>query len=353
MANLRELNSQFDALGMTNIRVAMITRGEHKGKFAIIQIIPNGQPKQMYMSNTLENCENYVRGRLKLPSKIKQQDIKSTRMVNSWLKQNGLGNVIKVASELKGNRRVYSVYSLDPRVKNKELYKGTLNHCIDFIKSQTGIKENVVFADLKSNMRRVDKPVVNNMFTGNTQVKQPVQTQNKVNMIRNVDDANRWLQSIGADKKYKFCIDHRSNTRKTADLKDMNDWIGTIYDLDYRNKPGDFLWSRSLYLMVQVVAREMKKTMPPCIDDRGEKVVDVASANRWIQKIGHEKEIKFGTAIDKFGRKKYTYADCVDYKSMTYGRLEIKGIFDNIEKAVIDYCSNYGEPAPYTVLMDK
>ena len=127
-------------------------------------------------------------------------------MVNSWLKQNGLGNVIKVASELKGNRRVYSVYSLDPRVKNKELYKGTLNHCIDFIKSQTGIKDNVMFADLKSNMRRVDKQ---NKVPTNKQVNQIVQSQNNMqtknmSMIQNINDANDWVFRIGASNIYTF-----------------------------------------------------------------------------------------------------------------------------------------------------
>ena len=73
MTNLRELNSQFDALGMTNIRVAVITRGEHKGKFAIIQIIPNGQPKQMYISNSLENCINFVKEKFKMSSKVNQR----------------------------------------------------------------------------------------------------------------------------------------------------------------------------------------------------------------------------------------------------------------------------------------
>ena len=56
MTSLQELNKQFDALGMTNIRAAVITRGENKGKFAIIQIITNGQPKEMYMGLIL--CMN-------------------------------------------------------------------------------------------------------------------------------------------------------------------------------------------------------------------------------------------------------------------------------------------------------
>ncbi len=206
MTNLQELNKQFDALGMTNIRAAVITRGENKGKFAIIQIIPNGQPKQMYMSNKLESCEDYIRGKLKLPSKIRQEDIKSTRMVNSWIKQNGLGNMIKVASEQKGNRRVYSVYSLDPRVKNKELYKGSLKQCVDFIKKQTGIKDDVKFTDLKSSMRRVDKQ---NKVPTNKQVNQTVQSQNNIqtkNMskIQNINDANDWVFRIGASNIYIY-----------------------------------------------------------------------------------------------------------------------------------------------------
>ena len=338
MANLRELNSQFDALGMTNIRVAMITRGEHKGKFAIVQIIPNGQPKELYKSTTLENCEDYIRGKLKLPSKIRQEDIKSTRMVNSWLKQNGLGNMIKVASELKGNKRVYTVYSLDPRYKNKELYKGSLKRCVDFIKNQTGIKDNVVFADLKSSMRRVDnKPVVNNMFTGNTQVKQPVQKQNITSKIQNINDANDWVFRIGASNIYTFIIDPRS--------KEMG---GTIYKVKNARgcAGGNDAWSRSLYLMVQMVAKEMKKTMPPCIDDRGEKVVDVASANRWLQKTGFGNKYKFGTA-KKYGATKYAYA------TIENGNFKIEGIFDSLDEAVGLHCDNEGVPMPYMAWMDK
>ena len=337
MTSLRELNSQFDALGMTNIRVAMITRGEHKGKFAIVQIIPNGQPKELYKSTTLENCEDYIRGKLKLPSKIK--DIKSTRMVNSWLKQNGLGNVIKVASELKGNRRVYSVYSLDPRVKNKELYKGTLNHCIDFIKSQTGIKDNVMFADLKSNMRRVDKQ---NKVPTNKQVNQIVQSQNNMqtknmSMIQNINDANDWVFRIGASNIYTFIIDPRSKEKG-----------GTIYKVKNARgcAGGNDAWSRSLYLMVQMVAKEMKKPMPPCIDDRGEKVVDVASANRWLQKTGFGNKYKFGTA-KKYGATKYAYA------TIENGNFKIEGIFDSLDEAVGLHCDNEGVPMPYMAWMDK
>ena len=340
MTNLKELNKQFDALGMTNIRAAVITRGENKGKFAIIQVVPNGQPKKMYMSNKLESCEDYIRGKLRLPSKIRQEDIKSTRMVNSWIKQNGLGNIIKVASELKGNRRVYSVYSLDPRFKNKELYKGSLNQCVDFIKKQTGIKDDVKFTDLKSSMRRVgDK---SNMFTSNTQVKQPVQKQNNIqtkNMskIQNINDANDWVFRIGASNIYTFIIDPRSKERG-----------GTIYTVknarDYAG--GSDSWSRSLYLMVQMVAKEMKTSMPPCIDDRGEKVVDVASANRWLQRTGYGTRYKFGTAR-KGGAIKYAYA------SIENGNLKIDGILDSLDEAIRLHCDNEGEPAPYMAWMDR
>ena len=340
MTNLQELNKQFDALGMTNIRAAVITRGENKGKFAIIQIVPNGQPKEMYMSNKLESCEDYIRGKLKLPSKIRQEDIKSTRMVNSWIKQNGLGNMIKVASEQKGNKRVYTIYSLDPRVKNKEIYKGSLNQCVDFIKKQTGIKDDVKFTDLKSSMRRVgDK---SNMFTSNTQVKQPVQKQNNIqtkNMskIQNINDANDWVFRIGASNIYTFIIDPRSKERG-----------GTIYTVknarDYAG--GSDSWSRSLYLMVQMVAKEMKTSMPPCIDDRGEKVVDVASANRWLQRTGYGTRYKFGTAR-KGGAIKYAYA------SIENGNLKIDGILDSLDEAIRLHCDNEGEPAPYMAWMDR
>ena len=339
MTNLQELNKQFDALGMTNIRAAVITRGENKGKFAIIQIIPNGQPKQMYMSNKLESCEDYIRGKLKLPSKIRQEDIKSTRMVNSWIKQNGLGNMIKVASEQKGNRRVYSVYSLDPRVKNKELYKGSLKQCVDFIKKQTGIKDDVKFTDLKSSMRRVDKQ---NKVPTNKQVNQTVQSQNNIqtkNMskIQNINDANDWVFRIGASNIYTFIIDPRSKERG-----------GTIYTVkDARGcGGGNDAWSRSLYLMVQMVAKEMKTSMPPCIDDRGEKVVDVASANRWLQRTGFGSKYKFGTS-KKFGVTKYAYA------SIENGNLKIGGILDSLDEAVGLHCDNEGVPMPYMSWMDR
>ena len=340
MVNLRELNSQFDALGMSNIRVAMITRGEHKGKFAIIQIIPNGQPKQMYISNKLESCIAYIHEKFKIPSKVNQKDVKDTRTANLWIKQNGFGNMIKVASELKGNRRVYSVYSLDPRVKNKEIYKGSLNQCVDFIKKQTGIKDDVKFTNLKSSMRRVgDK---SNMFTSNTQVKQPVQKQNNIqtkNMskIQNINDANDWVFRIGASNIYTFIIDPRSKERG-----------GTIYTVknarDYAG--GSDSWSRSLYLMVQMVAKEMKTSMPPCIDDRGEKVVDVASANRWLQRTGYGTRYKFGTAR-KGGAIKYAYS------SIDNGNLKIDGILDSLDEAIRLHCDNEGEPAPYMAWMDR
>lgn len=346
MTNLRELNSQFDALGMTNIRVAVITRGEHKGKFAIIQIIPNGQPKQMYMSNSLENCINFVKEKFKMSSKVNQRDVKDTRTANLWLKQNGLGNMLKVASELKGNRRVYTVYSLDPRYKNKELYKGTLNHCVDFIKSQTGIKENIIFTNLKSNMRHVDnkQPIQNNVFIGNTQVKQPIQTQNKVSMIRNVDDANRWLQSIGADKKYRFNVFTENNASKYE--KDY--WIqkrGIVYFTE--DNPERFTgrnYHRSLYLMVQIAAQKMRKPMPPCIDDRGEKVVDIPSANRWLRRIGENKDL-FRVKKDAFGRTRYAW----DTLSQT-GVPELDEIHfkhKSLEDLIRYYCDFNGEPLPY------
>lgn len=340
MTNLQELNKQFDALGMTNIRAAVITRGENKGKFAIIQIVPNGQPKEMYMSNKLDSCIAYVQEKFKIPSKLNQKDIKDTRTANLWIKQNGFGNMIKVASELKGNRRIYSVYSLDPRVKNKELYKGSLKQCVDFIKSQTGIKENIMFTDLKSNMRRVgDK---SNMFTSNTQVKQPVQKQNNIqtkNMskIQNINDANDWVFRIGASNIYTFIIDPRSKERG-----------GTIYTVkDARGcGGGNDAWSRSLYLMVQKVAKEMKTPMPPCIDDRGEKEVDVASANRWLQKTGFGSKYKFGTS-KKFGVTKYAYA------SIENGNLKIGGILDSLDEAVGLHCDNEGVPMPYMSWMDR
>lgn len=337
MTNLQELNKQFDALGMTNIRAAVITKGANKGKFAIIQIIPNGQPKQMYMSNKLESCEDYIRGKLKLPSKIRQEDIKSTRMVNSWIKQNGLGNMIKVASEQKGNKRVYTIYSLDPRLKNKEIYKGSLNQCVDFIKKQTGIKDDVKFTDLKGNMRYVGTPKQNRVSTS-----KPVQTQNNtqiknVSMIRNINDANDWVFKIGASNIYTFIIDPMSKEKG-----------GTIYKVkNARGYAGEKDgWSRSLYLMVQMVAKEMKEKMPPCIDDGGEKVVDVASANRWLQKTGYGNKYKFGTA-KKFGATKYAYA------IIENGNLKIDGIFDSLDEAIGLHCDNEGEPMPYMAWMDR
>lgn len=338
MANLRELNSQFDALGMTNIRVAMITRGEHKGKFAIIQIIPNGQPKQMYMSNTLENCINFVKEKFKI-SKVNQKDVKDTRTANLWIKQNGFGNILKVASELKGNRRVYSVYSLDPRVKNKELYKGTLNHCIDFIKSQTGIKDNVMFADLKSSMRRVNQPVVNNMFTGNTQVKQPVQTQNKVNMIRNVDDVNRWLQSIGASNIFEFKIDNQDSNKKG----------GTIYEVRNPTQFGIFR-SRSIYISVLIMARYLKKVMPPCIDDRGEKVVDIPSANKWFKKYIPDEKAFFACEVDINGKEKFHYINIEKLNKSGEVYIETRNSLEDIIAFMDDM---YGEPMPYMSWMDN
>lgn len=325
MTSLRELNSQFDALGMTNIRVAMITRGEHKGKFAIVQIIPNGQPKELYKGNSLENCINFVKEKFKI-SKVNQKDVKDTRTANLWLKQNGFGNMMKVASELKGNRRVYTVYSLDPRVKNKELYKGTLNHCIDFIKSQTGIKDNVVFADLKSSMRRVDnKPVVNQPI----QIQNNTQIKNTVSMIRNVDDANRWLQSIGADKKYKFIISPYSNEVR----------VGPIYSVE--SEFGTRVGCRSIYICVKVMSISLNKRMPACIDDRGEKVVNIDSANRWLQRIKYENEIKFVRVKDKFGLNKYAYM------SVGNGKQEMSHPYSSLKLTIKNFCMNYCEFEPY------
>lgn len=330
MTKLQKINSEFDALGMTNIRAAVITKGEYKGKFVIIQLVPNGQPKELYKGNTLEGCINFVKEKFKI-SKVNQKDVKDTRTANLWLKQNGFGNIMKVASELKGNRRVYTVYSLDPRVKNKELYRGTLNHCVDFIKSQTGIKDNVVFADLKSNMRRVDnkQPIQNNVFTGNTQIKQPVQTQNKVSMIRNIDDANRWLQSIGADKEYKFIISPYSNELR----------VGPLYSVE--SEFGMCVGHRSIYICVKLMSIRLNKRMPACIDDRGEKVVNIDSANRWLQRIKYENEVKFVKVKDKFGLNKYTYM------YVGNGKIEMSYLYSSLKSTIKNFCLNYSECEPY------
>lgn len=354
MTSLQELNKQFDALGMTNIRAAVITRGENKGKFAIIQIITNGQPKEMYMSNTLKGCEDYIRGKLRLPSKIRQEDIKSTRMVNSWIKQNGLGNMIKVASEQKGNKRVYTIYSLDPRVKNKEIYKGSLNQCVDFIKKQTGIKDDVKFTNLKSSMRYVGNrntqvnrqpmQTQKQMFTGNIPInKQPTQVQNRVSMIKNVDDANRWLQSIGAENKYKFYV----LTERNASPQEEKRWLGkgsTIYFTeDNPERYNRRNYHRSIYLMVQIAAQKLKKAMPLCIDDRGEKVVDIQSANRWLQRIG-EKNI-FRIKKDMWGRTRYAWDDMLVTGVAELDEVNYK--YKSLEAIIKHYCDFNNEPLPY------
>lgn len=123
---------------------------------------------------------------------------------------------------------------------------------------------------------------------------------------------------------------------------------GTIYKVKNARgcAGGNDAWSRSLYLMVQMVAKEMKKTMPPCIDDRGEKVVDVASANRWLQKTGFGNKYKFGTA-KKYGAIKYAYA------TIENGNFKIEGIFDSLDEAVGLHCDNEGVPMPYMAWMDK
>lgn len=340
MTNLQELNKQFDALGMTNIRAAVITRGENKGKFAIIQIVPNGQPKEMYMSNKLDSCIAYVQEKFKIPSKLNQKDIKDTRTANLWIKQNGFGNMIKVASELKGNRRIYSVYSLDPRVKNKELYKGSLKQCVDFIKSQTGIKENIMFTDLKSNMRKVGdrQPMQTQKFTGNTQVKQPVQTQNKVSMIRNVDDANRWLQSIGASNILEFKID----------IPDSNKKGGTIYEIRNSTQFGIFR-SRSIYVSVLIMARYLRKPIPPCINDRGEKVVDIPSANKWFKKYIPEIKAFFAYEVIN-GKEKFHYINIEKFNESGEIYIETRNSLEDIIAFMDDM---YGEPMPYMSWMDN
>lgn len=339
MTKLQKINSEFDALGMSNIRAAVITKGEYKGKFVIIQLVPNGEPKELYKGNTLEGCINFVKEKFKIPSKVNQKDVKDTRTANLWIKQNGFGNMIKVASELKGNRRVYSVYSLDPRVKNKELYKGSLKQCVDFIKSQTGIKENVVFADLKNSMRRVDKQTVqNNMFTSNTQVKQPVQTQNKVSMIRNVDDANKWLQSIGASNILEFKID----------IPDSNKKGGTIYEIRNSTQFGIFR-SRSIYVSVLIMARYLRKPIPPCINDRGEKVVDIPSANKWFKKYIPDIEAFFAYEVIN-GKEKFHYINIEKFNESGEIYIETRNSLEDIIAFMDDM---YGEPMPYMSWMDN
>ena len=188
-------------------------------------------------------------------------------------------------------------------------------------------------------MRRVDKQ---NKVPTNKQVNQTVQSQNNMqtkNMskIQNINDANDWVFNIGASHIYTFIIDPRSKERG-----------GIIYTVKNARgyAGGSDSWSRSLYLMVQMVAKEMKTSMPPCIDDRGEKVVDVASANRWLQRTGYGTRYKFGTAR-KGGAIKYAYA------SIENGNLKIDGILDSLDEAIGLHCDNEGEPAPYMAWMDR
>ncbi|NBH36634.1 hypothetical protein D3Z58_24810 [Clostridiaceae bacterium] len=161
-------------------------------------------------------------------------------------------------------------------------------------------------------------------------------------MIRNVDDANRWLQSIGADKKYRFNVLTEDTGLTSWRRLRKEDIIYFTEDNPERFNRRNY--HRSIYLMVQIAAQKMRKPMPPCIDDRGEKVVDIPSANRWLRRIGENKDL-FRVRKDAFGRTRYAW----DTLSQT-GVPELDEIHfkhKSLEDLIRYYCDFNGEPLPY------
>ena len=249
-----------------------------------------------------------------------RSEITDTRAANMWLKQFGMDKIMKFSSEVSGNRRIYSLENLDPRMGKRLLCKGNLKQCINFVITQTGIGGRNYMTANKQNIMQVQRQGV------------------QVRKIQSIDDANRWLQSIGAGGRFRFGIDPRSREKG-----------GTIYTVDDYKNPDGGGWNRSLYLMVYMVAKQLRKPMPPCKDDRGEKISSVTSANRWLQKIDPYKD-RFFCWYMKKGEKVFCLMDVG--KSKNDGQIYFDS-FPSLREAIGYYCDNYGEPMPYMDFMDR